>query len=170
MAGPSPSCQVPQQNPNPITGDTAFGDLAEDIVSVDGMTPEIFLFSCSPEYLVKGSVNSAKGVLGFGRSKVAFQSQMVNAFDFPRKFIVCLSSSDGFIISGAGISKSLSYTPLMSVDRCYLNVNSINTAAATTSTAEESFSLVKNNPLNFGMIIRLTPILNFSVGLIYLTL
>ncbi|MFS7899651.1 hypothetical protein Hanom_Chr00s071178g01788841 [Helianthus anomalus] len=58
----------------------------------------------------------------------------------------------------------------MSVDRCYLNVNSINTAAATTSTAEESFSLVKNNPLNFGMIIRLTPILNFSVGLIYLTL
>ncbi|KAJ0922322.1 putative aspartic peptidase domain superfamily [Helianthus annuus] len=72
MAGPSPSYQVPQQNP--ITGDTTFRDLAEDIVSVDG------------------SVNSAKRVLGFGRSKVAFQSQMVNAFDFPRKFTVCLSS------------------------------------------------------------------------------
>ncbi|KAM0014542.1 putative nepenthesin [Helianthus debilis subsp. tardiflorus] len=123
MAGPSPSCQVPQHNP--ITGDTTFGDLAEDIVSVDGMTLESFLFSCSPEYLVKGLVNSAKGVLGFGRSKVAFQSQVVNAFDFPRKFTVCLSSSDGFIISGAGISKSLSYTPLMSVDGYYVNVNSI---------------------------------------------
>ncbi|MFS8023947.1 putative aspartic peptidase A1 family, aspartic peptidase domain superfamily, xylanase inhibitor [Helianthus anomalus] len=140
MAGPSPSYQVPQQNP--ITGDTTFGDLAEDIVSVDGMTPEMFLFSCSPEYLVKGSVNSAKGVLDFGRSKVAFQSQMVNGFDFPRECTVCLSSSDGFIISGVGISKSLSYTPLMSVDGYYVNVNPINIAAATTSTAQESFSLI----------------------------
>ncbi|KAJ0807708.1 putative aspartic peptidase A1 family, aspartic peptidase domain superfamily, xylanase inhibitor [Helianthus annuus] len=83
--------QLSGSQQNPITGDTTFRDLAEDIVSVDGMTPEMFLFSCSPEYLVKGSVNSAKRVLGFGRSKVAFQSQMVNAFDFPRKFTVWLS-------------------------------------------------------------------------------
>ncbi|KAI3727306.1 hypothetical protein L1987_67119 [Smallanthus sonchifolius] len=32
-------------------------------------------------------------------------------------------------------------------------------ATATVSTAEETFSLVRNNPLNFGMIIRLSPVL-----------
>lgn len=39
--------------------------------------------------------------------------------------------------------------------------NSSNTSAAqaTVSTAEETFSLVRNNPLNFGMIIRLSPVL-----------
>ncbi|KAD4179659.1 hypothetical protein R6Q59_032004 [Mikania micrantha] len=121
-------CDVYQQNP--ITGETSVGDLAEDIVTVDGVGPIStvgkFLFSCSPESLLSGLVTGANGVLGFGRSKIAFQSQIVNNFDFPRKFTVCLSSSDGFIIPGTGISNSLSYTPLMSsMDGYYVNVNSI---------------------------------------------
>ncbi|KAK9076962.1 hypothetical protein SSX86_005297 [Deinandra increscens subsp. villosa] len=122
------SCDVSQRNP--ITGETGFGDLAEDVVAVDGIGPistvDRFLFSCSPEFLVNGLVNGAKGVLGFGKSKIGFQSQMVNNFDFPRKFTVCLSSSDGFIFSGAGVSNSLTYTPLMSsMDGYYVNVNAI---------------------------------------------
>ncbi|KAL8250096.1 hypothetical protein R6Q59_033789 [Mikania micrantha] len=39
------------------------------------------------------------------------------------------------------------------------NRNNIPTVAGTVSTAEETFNLVRNNPLNFGMIIRLSPVL-----------
>ncbi|KAJ9550701.1 hypothetical protein OSB04_014746 [Centaurea solstitialis] len=126
---PASVCDTHQENP--ITGAAGFGDLAEDVVTFAGIgsaaTVDNFLFSCSPEYLLQGLVNGAKGVLGLGRSKIAFQSQLVNNFDFPRKFSVCLSSSDGFIISGTGISNSLSYTPLVggSSDGYYVNVNSI---------------------------------------------
>ncbi|KAI3496560.1 hypothetical protein L1887_38925 [Cichorium endivia] len=130
---PPTICDIHQENP--ITGSTNFGDLAEDIFTiVDGNGPVVtvdrFLFSCSPEYLLKGLATGAKGVLGFGRSKIAFQSQAVNNFDISRKFTVCLSSSEGFIISGtsSGISKSLSYTPLTSThgpDGYYVNVKSI---------------------------------------------
>ncbi|XP_076912431.1 putative aspartic proteinase GIP2 [Bidens hawaiensis] len=118
-------CDVHHQNP--ITGETSVGDLAEDVISVDGTVGK-FLFSCSLESSLKGLVKGAKGVLGFGRSKIGFQSQMVNNFDLPRKFSVCLSSSDGFVMSGAGISNSLSYsyTPLMSEsDGYYVHVNSV---------------------------------------------
>lgn len=124
-------CDTRQENP--ITGSANLGDLAEDIVSVvDGMgsavTVDRFIFSCSPEYLLKGLATGAKGMLGFGSSKISFQSQAVNNFDIPRKFTVCLSSSDGFIISGSSISKSLSYTPFISTkgqDGYYVNVKSI---------------------------------------------
>ncbi|KAL8244628.1 hypothetical protein R6Q59_010886 [Mikania micrantha] len=95
-------CDVYQQNP--ITG---VGVLAEDIVTVDVVGPISivykFLFSCSPESLLSGLVTGANGVLGFGRSKMAFLSQNVNNFDFPKKFIVCLSSSEGFIIPSTGM-------------------------------------------------------------------
>lgn len=129
---PATICDIHQENP--ITGAANLGDLAEDIVTFDGIgsvaTVDKFLFSCSPDYLLKGLVNGAKGMLGLGRSKIAFQSQLVNNFDIPRKLTVCLSSSDGFIISGTGISNSLSYTPLVSThgggpDQYYVNVNSI---------------------------------------------
>ncbi|XP_023733954.1 probable aspartic proteinase GIP2 [Lactuca sativa] len=128
VPSPSPTiCDVHQENP--ITGSTNFGDLAEDIVTVsDGMGVDRFLFLCSPEYLLKTLATGAKGMLGFGRSKIAFQSQAVNNFDIPRKFSICLSSSEGFIFSGIGISKSLSYTPLISThghDGYYVNVKSI---------------------------------------------
>ncbi|KAK1430060.1 hypothetical protein QVD17_12552 [Tagetes erecta] len=139
-------CHVPQQNP--ITGDVSFGNLVQDKVSVENgfgqplLTVDGFLFSCSKEVLVKGLVNGVKGVLGFGRSNLAFQSQMVNSFGFERKFLVCLSSkSNGFISSGVGMISnslslpsplSLSYTPLEKsqkthdvVDGYYVNVNSI---------------------------------------------
>ncbi|KAI3701886.1 hypothetical protein L6452_27336 [Arctium lappa] len=131
---PATICHIHQQNP--ITGATNSGDLAEDIVTFHGIgsvaTVDNFLFSCSPDYLLKGLANGAKGMLGLGRSKIAFQSQLVNNLDIPRKFTVCLSESDGFIISGTGISNSLSYTPLVSsmthgggLDQYYVNVNSI---------------------------------------------
>ncbi|KAL7590710.1 hypothetical protein Lser_V15G41344 [Lactuca serriola] len=130
---PSPTiCNVHQENP--ITGSTNFGDLAEDIVTVfDDMgspaTVDRFFFLCSPEYLLKGLATSANGMLSFGRSKIAFQSQAVNNFNIPRKFVLCLSSSNGFIISGIDISKSLSYTPLISThghqDGYYVNVKAM---------------------------------------------
>ncbi|CAI9300270.1 unnamed protein product [Lactuca saligna] len=130
---PSPTiCNVRQENP--ITGSTNLGDLAEDILTVfDNMgspaTVDRFIFSCSPEYLLQNLASSAKGMLSFGRSKIAFQSQAVNNFNIPRKFVLCLSSSNGFIISGIDISKSLSYTPLISShghqDGYYVNVKAI---------------------------------------------
>ncbi|KAD2804265.1 hypothetical protein R6Q59_030214 [Mikania micrantha] len=97
-------CDVYQQNP--ITGETSVGVVVEDTVTVDVVGPistvDKFLFSCSPGSLLSGLVTGANGVLGFGRSKIAFQSQIVNNFDFPREFTVCLSSSKGFIIPGTG--------------------------------------------------------------------
>lgn len=125
-------CDIHEENP--ITGSANFGDLAEDIVTIVGdlgsaETVDRFLFSCSGENLLKGLATGAKGMLGLGRSKIAFQSQAINNFDIPRKFTMCLSSSsDGFILSGASISKSLSYTPLISPngqDGYYVNVKSI---------------------------------------------
>ncbi|XP_071740519.1 probable aspartic proteinase GIP2 [Rutidosis leptorrhynchoides] len=121
-------CNVQQRNP--ITGVSSIGDLAEDHVEIGSGLNRV-LFSClSSDYLLKGLVSDAKGVLGLGKSKIALQSQIVNNFDFPRKFTVCLSPVTGFISSG-NTKHSLSYTPLIinsihNINAYYINVNSIN--------------------------------------------
>ncbi|KAK3031175.1 hypothetical protein RJ639_035332 [Escallonia herrerae] len=119
---------------NPITHVTnAKGELAQDVVSIqstDGSKPSRavslpFLFACAPTVLLKGLAGGAKGMAGLGRTRIAFPSQFVYAFNFPRKFAVCLSSStvsSGVIFFGNGpyvlrpkidVTKFLTYTPLI---------------------------------------------------------
>ncbi|XP_059632568.1 probable aspartic proteinase GIP2 [Cornus florida] len=127
---------------NSITTKVTQGDLAEDTIAVRSELGQItavhhFLFSSAPTLLLKGLASGVKGVLGLGRSRIALPSQLANTVSYHRKFTVCLSSSEGVIISGESqfatdISKSLMYTPLITTDQgggtlreYYINVKSI---------------------------------------------
>lgn len=70
-------------------------------------------------------------MLGLGRTKIAFPTQVASAFSFPKKFAICFSSSDGYIFFGDGpyifspnvdASKLLTFTPLL--------INPVSTASA----------------------------------------
>lgn len=131
---------------NTITRAAARGDLAEDILAVERVdrsdraiaTVDRFLFSCAPPLLVNGLASGAKGMLGLGRGRISLPSQIATSFGgVHRKFAACLSSNDGFIVSGEGVpllrsdaSNSLTYTPLISnqegtLEDYYINVKSI---------------------------------------------
>ncbi|KAG5560085.1 hypothetical protein RHGRI_003395 [Rhododendron griersonianum] len=131
---------------NTITRAAARGDLAEDILAVERVdrsdwviaTVDRFLFSCAPPLLVNGLASGAKGALGLGRGRISLPSQIATSFGgVHRKFAACLSSNDGFIVSGEGVpllrsdaSNSLTYTPLISnqegtLEDYYINVKSI---------------------------------------------
>ncbi|KAE9453186.1 hypothetical protein C3L33_14947, partial [Rhododendron williamsianum] len=120
--------------------------LAEDILAVERVdrsdwviaTVDRFLFSCAPPLLVNGLASGAKGMLGLGRGRISLPSQIATSFGgVHRKFAACLSSNDGFIVSGEGVpllrsdvSNSLTYTPLISnkegtLEDYYINVKSI---------------------------------------------
>nr|XP_043638112.1 probable aspartic proteinase GIP2 [Erigeron canadensis] len=132
LFGPTTICEIRQTNP--ITYESGFGEVVQDMVSVDGFgSVGKFMFSCSSDALVNGLEVGSQGILGFGRSKIAFQNQIVDNFDISRSFVVCLSSSNGFIQVGASnnrITKSLSYTPLIKTagfdGGYFVNVNSVN--------------------------------------------
>ncbi|CAN4113463.1 unnamed protein product [Withania somnifera] len=133
---------------NPFTEVVAIGELAEDIFAVEFIdeikTGSIasmhqFLFSCASTTLLKGLAEGAKGMLGLGNSRIALPSQLSDTFGFQRIFALCLSSSNGAIISGESpylsllghdISRSMLYTPLISSkdgvsEEYYINVKSI---------------------------------------------
>ncbi|KAK8992857.1 hypothetical protein V6N11_048925 [Hibiscus sabdariffa] len=109
-----------------------FGDVSQDVVAVqstDGkssgkvVSMSEFLFTCGPTGLLDGLASGVKGMAGLGRSNVSMSSLFSSAFSFPRKFAVCLGSSNGVLFFGDGpygllafnmdISKSLVYTPLI---------------------------------------------------------
>lgn len=74
------------------------------------------LFSCATTSLMlKGLGNGVKGMLGLGNSRIALPLQAASNFGFSRKFALCLSSSNGIVISGENpyddISRALLYTP-----------------------------------------------------------
>lgn len=104
---------------NTITGLAAPGELAEDMVAVEGSEMgSRFLFSCAPKPLLKGLASGTVGMLGLGRTRIALPSQLAASVGLHRKFAVCLSSSDGTVfleneIAGTDVSKSLMYTPLL---------------------------------------------------------
>ncbi|KAK2998645.1 hypothetical protein RJ639_004081 [Escallonia herrerae] len=124
---------------NTITKLATAGELAEDIMAVDyveerkmGAIPTVhpFLFSSAPSVLTKGLASGAKGMLGLGRTKISLPAQLANTLGLQRKFSLCLSSSEGVVLPGGGgtdISKSLMYTPLMSIpsEDYYIHVKSI---------------------------------------------
>ncbi|POO02255.1 Aspartic peptidase [Trema orientale] len=129
-------CSVILDNPFISTNiSTTTADLSQDIISIpstDGYNPgklvsvPDFLFACAPNSLLEGLASGAVGVAGLGRNKVSLPSLFSAAFGFPRKFGVCLPSSndDGVVFFGKepyvllpGIDvsspKSLTYTPLI---------------------------------------------------------
>lgn len=134
---------------NPFTKLAATGELAEDMFAVEfidelktGSIASIhqFLFSCTSTTLLQGLARGAKGMLGLGNSRIALPSQLSDTFGFQRKFALCLSSSNGAIISGESpylsllshdVSRSMLYTPLISSrdggvsQEYYINVKSI---------------------------------------------
>ncbi|XP_050215881.1 probable aspartic proteinase GIP2 [Mercurialis annua] len=81
-----------------------------------------FLFACAPNSLLNGLPSGVQGMLGLGRTPIALTSQLASAFDFPKKFSTCFSSSNGVILFGnvgsdsvsdPELLRSLTYTPLV---------------------------------------------------------
>lgn len=118
---------------NTVTGLAAPGELAEDMVAVEGSEMgSPFLFSCATKSLLKGLSRGTAGMLGLGRTRISLPSQLAGSV---RKFAVCLSPSDGAVfleneIAGTVLSKSLVYTPLLTDDalnseQYFINVKSI---------------------------------------------
>ncbi|KAK1395194.1 Basic 7S globulin [Heracleum sosnowskyi] len=132
------SCTLNPQNT--LTKLTKPGHLAEQIMTVDYVnshnsnpisTAQNVLFSCAPTVLLQGLASGANGMLGLGRSKISLPSQLSHTFGTRRKFSICLSDSDGVMLSGdvtSDIHKSLMFTPLVSrstSDDYYINVKSV---------------------------------------------
>lgn len=153
-------CDV--QVENPITGMVSSGDLREGIIAAevnDGLktgslaTIPQFLFSCAEKSLLKGLPREVKGILGTGNTRIAFPSQVSATFGFRRKFALCLSSSNGVILSGESphldgedISRSLLYTPLTyhqgeTSHGYYINVKSIKINGRKLSTSKSLLSV-----------------------------
>ncbi|GAB4835855.1 hypothetical protein Ancab_000771 [Ancistrocladus abbreviatus] len=126
----------------------SIGNLSEDIISLQstdrpdpGSTVSTrFLFVSAPENLSQGLASHPRGMLGLGQSMLALPAQVFAAFNFSRKFAVCLPSStdsNGIIffcdgpyamLLGINISKILVYTPLVvpsTKDRYFIHVKSI---------------------------------------------
>ncbi|XP_021291525.1 basic 7S globulin 2-like [Herrania umbratica] len=127
---------------NGITGLTAKGELVEDIIAVDSVgrlevgqiqTVDTFLFSCAPTFLLQGLASGSKGTLGLGKASISLPSQLSSSIGHPQKIFLCLSSSDGVVLTGNGhplfgtkITRSLVYAPLITKQHDYfINVQSI---------------------------------------------
>ncbi|KAK9030760.1 hypothetical protein V6N11_032172 [Hibiscus sabdariffa] len=135
FGGPKPGCNNNTCNlfpTNNIKHGATIGEVAQDVVSVQStdeknpgevVSVSKFMFTCAWSFLMEGLASGVKGVAGLGRTKISMPSQFSAAFSFPRKFAVCLSSSNGVVFFGDGpytflpsnidISKSLVYTPLI---------------------------------------------------------
>jgi hypothetical protein len=120
------TCELSTQNR--ITRMATGGELVEDVVailSMDGSkaTVDQFVLSCVPTFLLSGLASGAKGMIGLGRTRIALPSQISTALGTDhQRFTICLSSSDGIIVSDQGphgsvfgteISGSAMYTPLV---------------------------------------------------------
>ncbi|GAB4835849.1 hypothetical protein Ancab_000765 [Ancistrocladus abbreviatus] len=133
---------------NAFTKMASVGNLSEDTISLqstNGLNPRStvstqFLFVSAPENLSQGLASHARGVAGLGQSMLALPTQLSAAFNFSRKFAVCLppsTYSNGVIFFGDGpyamlpgidISKILIYTPLVvpsTKDHYFIHVKSI---------------------------------------------
>lgn len=150
---------------NTITRSATRGELVEDILTVrSGSNPDPiatvddFLFSCAPKFLLNGLASGAQGMLGLGRTRIGVPSQLAATFGFHRKFVTCLSSSNGVIlfgnwasdsILGKEISRSLIYTPLVNnpgdgtSQEYFINVKSIKINGKRLSLNQDGFVSAK---------------------------
>ncbi|KAL6989663.1 hypothetical protein U1Q18_015414 [Sarracenia purpurea var. burkii] len=118
---------------NGFTGKVTAGELSQDILSLqstNGLYPTSmvsvprFLFLCAPDILSRGLAAGAAGVAGLGNGLVGLPEQLADAFNFSRKFALCLPPSttaagvlffgDGpyVLLPGIDVSKLLIFTPL----------------------------------------------------------
>ncbi|KAK4737881.1 hypothetical protein R3W88_001578 [Solanum pinnatisectum] len=137
--------------------------LASDIVSVqssNGKNPgrsvsdKKFLFVCGATFLLQGLASGVKGMAGLGRTRISLPSQFSAEFSFPRKFALCLTSSNskGVVFFGDGpyfflpnrefSNNDFQYTPLF--------INPVSTASAFSSgqPSSEYFIGVKSIKIN----------------------
>ncbi|XP_050224666.1 gamma conglutin 1-like [Mercurialis annua] len=117
---------------NPVTHQSAMGELAWDMVSVQstkGSNPgpmvvmNQFLFVCAPARLLqRGIPNYVQGMAGLGHGPISLPNQFASHFGFKPSFALCLGSSSGFVFFGSGpfymrpgidISSRVGYTPLI---------------------------------------------------------
>lgn len=127
---------------NKFTQKVSAGELSEDILSVqstNGLYPTSivsvprFPFLClAQESLSLGLATGAKGVAGLGHDRLGLPAQLADAFNFSRKFAMCLSPSadaaTGVLFFGDGpyafspgidVSKLLIFTPLIHKSSTY---------------------------------------------------
>lgn len=118
---------------NPISGQTAPGELAQDVLSIpttDGsnlgqpVTAAQFLFVCAPSSLPQqGFPPSVQGVAGLGRFPIALPAQLASQFGFKQQFALCLTSAHNHgvlflgqppykLYPGIDVSHPLTSTPL----------------------------------------------------------
>lgn len=118
---------------NPLTSQTATGEVAQDSLSIQSTTqsgsnfgPLVtiphFLFACSPSSLLQDPFpKNVQGVAGLGHDSVSLPIQLASHFGFPRQFALCLPSStqkNGAIFfgsSGLNVTQTgnLTYTPII---------------------------------------------------------
>ncbi|XVF63935.1 hypothetical protein PTKIN_Ptkin09bG0126400 [Pterospermum kingtungense] len=123
---------------NGITGLTSVGELVEDVIAVGSVdrlevgqitTVAQFLFSCAPTSHLQGLASGAMGMLGLGKASISLPSQLSSSLWHPQKHILCLSESNGVVLTGnfgTKITRSLIYTPLITNQHDYfINVRSI---------------------------------------------
>ncbi|KAM3335527.1 hypothetical protein ACQJBY_029802 [Aegilops geniculata] len=105
-------CKCTAHPHNPVSGDTASGDMTHVALSAnatDGMNPLgpvsfTAVTSCAPDTLLQGLPAGAVGVAGLARSSLAFPAQVAGTQGVANSFALCLSSGpgNGVAISGGG--------------------------------------------------------------------
>ncbi|KAK4778154.1 hypothetical protein SAY87_018341 [Trapa incisa] len=114
---------------------TGASELSEGAVAVDSpqrsSIPAVhqFLFAHAPSSLLSGLASGARGVLGLGRVRTALPEQLsAAASGGDRRFFLCLSESDGIIVScgdwpysssfpwRGDVSRSMIYAPLSTAE------------------------------------------------------
>lgn len=126
------SCGVVSENG--VTGMAAASELSEGAVAVHSSheaaitTVHRLLFALSPSSLLSGLASGAKGMLGLGRARTALPEQLSAGSGGERRFFLCLSESDGVIVTGGGwpyssspplnddVSRTMVYAPLLTAE------------------------------------------------------
>ncbi|KAE9599043.1 hypothetical protein Lal_00044067 [Lupinus albus] len=143
-------CQILPQNT--ITGTKPIeGTLVKDFISLQMGPTENFIFSCSHSMLLNCLASGARGMIGLGRSRTSFTSQVFDSFAVQRKITLCLSSSSGVVSFGNIIPfesetlRSLTFTPLVTnpSQEYFINVNSIKISGKKVSFNTPSLSLTQ---------------------------
>lgn len=110
---------------NGAVGITARGELARDILpfgSVASPGTVDLLFACAPPSLLRGLASGAQGLMGLGKAQISLPSQLAAETNERRRLTIYLSPLNGVVstssveeVFGAAASRSLVYTPLLTV-------------------------------------------------------
>ncbi|CBI26188.3 unnamed protein product, partial [Vitis vinifera] len=117
--GGTSTCRLSPKNT--ITGLAEAGELAEDMVAVEGSEMgSRFLFSCAPKPLLKGLASGTVGMLGLGRTRIALPSQLAASDPNSEGYFISVKSiringrgvSLGTITGGTRLSTVVPYTTM----------------------------------------------------------